>query len=616
VNREHLKAFVWLRWRLRVNQFKKAGTVNAVFTALFAAMTLIAAVGLFVTGLLVGLFAMPHASPMVRLLVWDGVVVFFLFWWLISLMADVQRAEALALDKFLTLPVSVGGAFLINYVSSLLSITMMMFLPGMVGLLLGEVFSQGPIMLLGLPLLAAFVFAVTALTYQLQGWLAALMANPRRKRTIVVFVTLGIILLAQSPNLINLVVRPSARVSDQIARNAERQNALIALSGEQRAKKMTEEEYQRRKKEIDDAHQAREDELSRQQMDAVNRTARLLSTVLPPGWLPLGVAGLPDKSVLPALLGTLGLGLIGSASLWRAYRTTLRLYTGQAAARRTDAPRPTKAAAPLDPSRVHLLERRLPWVSEQAAGIALAGFRSLTRAPEAKMSLLAPIIMIVVFGGIAASDPGTPYPAVRPLIVLGAAAGVLLICGVQLIGNQFGYDRGGFRAYVLSPVPRREVLLGKNMAVAPLAVGLAVVLMILVGSVYPMRIDHYPAALAQLIATFLIFAMLANALSILAPIPMKAGSMQAAQVRLVPVMLQMVFLMVLPLALVPVVLPIGVEVLLAQLDVVDGLPVSLILSLVLLVLTVFLYRRVLTWEGQWLAAREQAVLEVVTTKAE
>ena len=46
------------------------------------------------------------------------------------------------------------------------------------------------------------------------------------------------------------------------------------------------------------------------------------------------------------------------------------------------------------------LERRLAWVSEQAAAIALAGFRSLLRAPEAKMMLLTPIIMAVIFGSM------------------------------------------------------------------------------------------------------------------------------------------------------------------------------------------------------------------------
>src|SRR5262249_35081594 len=39
--------------------------------------------------------------------------------------------------------------------------------------------------------------------------------------------------------------------------------------------------------------------------------------VLPPGWLALGVAGLAEGNPLPALLATVVLGLIGSASLWR-----------------------------------------------------------------------------------------------------------------------------------------------------------------------------------------------------------------------------------------------------------------------------------------------------------
>jgi hypothetical protein len=37
------------------------------------------------------------------------------------------------------------------------------------------------------------------------------------------------------------------------------------------------------------------------------------------------------------------------------------------------------------------------------------------------------------------------------------------------------------------------------------------------------------------------------------------------------------------------------------------------LSLVVLVATAFVYRVVLRWEGDWLASREQAILEVVTS---
>ena len=43
----------------------------------------------------------------------------------------------------------------------------------------------------------------------------------------------------------------------------------------------------------------------------------------------------------------------------------------------------------------------------------------------------------------------------------------------QLLGNQFGFDRGGFRVYVLSPASRRDVLLGKNLSFVPLTADIA-----------------------------------------------------------------------------------------------------------------------------------------------
>jgi hypothetical protein len=190
---------------------------------------------------------------------------------------------------------------------------------------------------------------------------------------------------------------------------------------------------------------------------------------------------------------------------------------------------------------------------------------------------------------------------------------VLLVCGAQLIGNQFGYDRAGFRAYVLSPVPRRAILLGKNLAVAPFGLGMGLLVVMLAGVAYPMRIDHYLAAAVQLVSAYCVFCLLANALSIIAPVPMAAGSMQPARIKLVPVLLQLVFTAVLPIALLPVLLPIGVEILLAELADVRGVPVSLLLSLVVLAVTVFVYRIGLKWQGDWLAAQEQAVLETVTS---
>src|SRR5206468_3574307 len=76
----------------------------------------------------------------------------------------------------------------------------------------------------------------------------------------------------------------------------------------------------------------------------------------------------------------------------REQRLLARLPAGAAPVK--VAPAPPSARTP------GLLDRRLPWLSEQASAVALASFTSLLRAPEAKMLLLGPIIMAVVFGGL------------------------------------------------------------------------------------------------------------------------------------------------------------------------------------------------------------------------
>jgi len=55
------------------------------------------------------------------------------------------------------------------------------------------------------------IFMVTAWTYCLRGWLAALMVNKRRRRAIVAGVTFGSILLIQLPNILSNLMRARDR---------------------------------------------------------------------------------------------------------------------------------------------------------------------------------------------------------------------------------------------------------------------------------------------------------------------------------------------------------------------------------------------------------------------
>ncbi len=612
MNREHFRTLLWLRWRLRVNQFRKGGALNVVLLGVLVVSALIAAFGLLVGGFFAGLFGLPEVSPTVRLLIWDGLVVAFLFMWMIRLLTEIQRSESLSLDKFLHLPVSVSSAFLINYFGSLASLTLLMFVAAVTGLALGQTFAVGPAMLLAFPLLAAMVFAITAVTYQFQGWLASLMTNPRRRRTVIFVVSFSVIAIAQLPNLINLA-RPWKNSFEPPKQQSEERAALYdRLNRKELNQKQFDEETARLNKESADQLT----ETGKQTLALAGQTATIVSIALPPGWLAIGSSELADGTIWPSLLGIVGYGLIGTVCLRRAYRTTINIYTGQytsSGAAPTSTPTP---AEPDDPSKIRLVEKRLPWVSEHASAVAMAGLRSLSRAPEAKMALIAPVIMFLVLGGfLFSSDERLPSWA-RPLVAFGTAA-VVLMGGIQLVGNQFGYDRTGFRAYVLSPIPRREILIGKNLAVIPFTLGLGVLNVLIVGCALPMRPDRWLAAFLQIGSLYLVFSIMANALSIMAPIPIAAGSLKASNPKIVPVLLQMVFFMfAFPLTMAFVLIPYGVEMVLVEVAEVSWVPASLILSILWLAGTAFVYRRALNWQGRWLQSREREILAVVTSKAE
>ncbi len=617
MNGPHFRAFLWLRWRLLVNQLRRGGFANAVLLSILAGLGVLLAAGLFVLALLAGMYLLAEAPPLALLLTWDGVVLAFLFCWMIGVVTELQRSEALSLDKFLHLPVSLSGVFLINYLSSLFSLSLLLFLPPMLGLALGLVLERGPALLWLFPLLAAFLLMVTALTYQLQSWLAGLMANPRRRRAIIVWVTMIFILLCQLPNLVNVFQPWKKLLPQETSQVLEREQELQRELG---AGRITLAEYQEKRLALYQGVKADRERAGQQAWHRVEEAGRWVNLVLPPGWLPLGALAAARGEALPPLLGTAGLALIGAASLWRSYRTTLRLYTGQFNSGKKPAgaaPAPAKAPAAVARNRPGslLVEKELPWLPEQTAAIALGSFRSLTRAPEVKMLLMGPVILLVVFGSLLLSSSSDPPEALRPLMVFGGMAMVQLNL-VQLIGNQFGFDRSGFRVYVLCPARRRDILLGKNLAVAPLALGLGAVVVLVLQAAYPMRWDHFLATFPQLVSMYLLFCLLANALSILSPIPISSGSLKPVNPKGFAILLQIAFVFLFPVALSPTLLPLAVESFLQGLGLVRGLPVGLVLSLMEVGAIGFLYHFVLTWQGAWFQSREQKILETVTSRAE
>jgi ABC-2 type transport system permease protein len=613
VNWQHLRAFVWLRWRLLFNQWRRAGALNVVLLTILTVGALATAIPLLVGSFMLGTYLIPKATPVQLMYVWDGLIGAFLIFWLVGLATELQRTEPISLSKFLHLPVSVSGVFLINYLSSLVRLSLIIVGPVMLGYALALVAVEGLSMLLVIPLLAAFLLMVTAVTYQFQGWLAALMSNPRRRRTVVMITTLAIVLLAQLPQLINFVGpwRQHQRGGGGAAlfskkleelRNEAEKNRLDPAEQIRRLRQATEEQQR-------GIRQANQDGLER-----IEQTARLVNMVLPVGWLPYGVITAAQGNVLPSVLGLLGMTVIGAASLRRAYRTTVGLYQG-AFNRGTSEVKLADleaATAGVPAKRPRLLEARVPGASEPVSAVALANLLSVLRSPEGKMMMLGPLITTVFFGWIASRGRDSIPETLRPLVVIGGLS-MLLMGLMQVMGNQFGFDRDGFRVYILSAMRRRDILLGKHLSFAPLALGAGVVLIVVAQAVCPLRVDHCLAMIPQYLSMFLLSYLLAALLSIYAPVYIAPGSLKPANPKLTGILLQLVVVLFLfPLVQAATLLPLGAEALLRAFGKGYGIPVFLLFSLLQLAIVGTIYRLIMEGLGNALQAREPMILASVT----
>jgi ABC-2 type transport system permease protein len=615
VNWQHLRAFFWLKWRLMVNQWRRSGVVNVVLMMIVTIAALVTAIPLFVGSLVLAVYLIPKAAPVHLLYMWDGLVCTFLFFWMIGLVTELQRSEPLSLSRFMHLPVSVNGAFLINYVSSLLRLSLIVFGPIMFAFALALMYIKGISQAAVLPLLAAFLVMISALTYQFQGWLAAIMSNPRRRRTVVVAMTMGLILVSQIPNLLNLTVAPWGPRS-QGERSRRLMQDMEKLNRAVESREIDVQELGRQQQALMKKHEEARRQVNRDAARTLERMFRIGNAVLPIGWLPLGVTSSAEGRFAPAILGLLGMGLIGTASLWRAYGTTVRLYQGGYAGRKgrkasAIAIEPALPATTRKPSAT-LLEARLPWLSEPVSAVALGGLRSLVRSPEAKMMLLTPLIMCVVFGSAMFGGRMNVAVSIRPLIGIGAI-GVVLLGLVQMMFNQFGFDRDGFRVYVLSAASRRDILLGKNLAFAALGFVAVAVLLVIAQVVLPMRPDHLLAMVPQFVSMNLLFCLVMNLLSILAPTYVAPGSIKASNPKFGAVFLQLAMIMtIVPLTQATTLIPIGAEALLNQLGYAKGAPIFLVLALVQCALVVVIYRWLLSWQAVLFQSREQLILQTVT----
>ena len=588
MNWSQLKTILWLRWRLIRNQSVRGGGLGAIIAVLVGFGAIVLGGASFLGALLAATFGLAQASPMIIMGVWFGVTVVFLLFWMIGLLSELQRSETIDLQRLMHLPVALGQMFVINYLVSLFAFSIIVAVPAMLGLAIGLAISRGPAMVLLAPLALSMVFMITAWTYCLRGWLATMMTNPRRRRTIIMSITLAIILIGQGPNLyFNVIHRLDRQSGRQSANPEERQR-----------------------------QQAAQNASMKQTFD------RLIAAqgFIPPLWVSVGARGLAEGRMLPAVFGTLGCLGLGALGLRRAYRGTLRFYHGETGGMAAARFRPAEAAvkAAVTPARggSRFLEVHLPAVPEQAAALALATFRSMLRAPEVKMAWAGSFIVTLIVGASALFRSTQNSPdAAKPFIATGVAVFSMFML-VQFFANQFGFDRDGFRALMLSPADRRLILLGKNLACLPVGAGFGMILLTLVSVRLRLPWPVFGATLFQLATLLLLAGLAGNVLSILVPYRIQSGSLKPTKMPGLAMLVMLFCHLLFPLAMTPVFVPPLAELLWRLGGWPDAVPVNLLLSAALATLTAFAYWQTLAPLGRLLQRRETKILGVVTVEVE
>lgn len=580
MNWEQMRAILWLRWRLTKNQFTRGGQLNAVLSVLMVAVLGLAAAALGVGAVFGGYFAGTEASPKMLMVIWDALIFGFLILWLSGLLVEIQRSESIDLTKLLHLPVTLQQVFVFNYAASHFAPTIVLVLPAMLGLCLGLTLSSGPAMALLAPVVLAFIFMTTAWTYCLRGWLAALMVNKRKRRAIIVWVTLAIVVLGQLPNIIfNSHYLRQPKQTGHLPRETGAQSTGSAATKPGLAWPVG----------FVEGHLA-----------------------LPPAWVGYSAMSLKEHHVLPALGAAAAGFLIGALGLLRAYHQTLRFYLADEGRKESRRISP----GPAQPRGRLLVERQLPLLPDDTAALTLATLRSLMRAPELKMAAVMPIVMGAMLMSVHfTGSQGPPSKLLTTFSATGVAVLAVFSLGTSM-ANIFGLDRNGFRALVLLPTRRHHILLAKNLAFFPFILIIGLLLLGAVKLLLHISWGTFLAGLLQVPAAFLLFSGLCNFASILAPYRLAQGTLKAKQPKAIVFIVFAISFLLLPILSLPLMIPPALELLFSAQGWAPWLPVNLLATIGMLAAIASLYWRLLPFQGRLLQRREQTILREVTEETE
>jgi hypothetical protein len=284
------------------------------------------------------------------------------------------------------------------------------------------------------------------------------------------------------------------------------------------------------------------------------------------------------------------------ATYWIARRSALGLESGKKRAAKLT----TKERSPYTGWNYSLLSPALSAVIEKELRYAM-------RNAQLRMMALMPFLLIVIrianarrFGARGGVSPDTFLFYAQELIASGGVLYVFVVL-TGLSCNLFAFEESGMRTLILSPIERREILLGKNIAVAFVALIISSVLLLVSQLIFR---DLSWRQLCFAAISFIILAamtsLVGNWLSIRFPKRMKFGKrMNVSGVS--------------GLLMIPIIITLTIPSLAAASAGYLGqsLLIEYVTLLVLAALALGIYALVISSQGELLQRREIEILEAV-----
>jgi hypothetical protein len=219
--------------------------------------------------------------------------------------------------------------------------------------------------------------------------------------------------------------------------------------------------------------------------------------------------------------------------------------------------------------------------------------------------------MLLVGGPVLFRTASDVPAAAGPFIATGVVI-FLTFLTIAATGNHFGFDRDGFRALVLSPADRWQILLGKNLAAFPIAGASAAILVAAVTIWLRLSPLVFVATLFQLGAVVLIASIAGNLMSILVPYKIQPGSMKPTKMPGRAMLTLVGAQLTVPVLLAPALIPAAAGFAAERLWGAPAPLVNLLLSAALAAAAAVLYGRLLQPMGRLLRQRETAILQTVS----